>query len=659
LTRALVVGAACALVGCFDFEKALSNCHSQGRCADGGTTAGGGGGGGTASGGGVGNNGGGTSGGGGSATPASGPGFCADAGICWELPVPTGQSWRSVYVAAPGDVWGVGELGLLVHFDGGTLQPVDALGLTGYSPALANGFQSVWGTGPNDIWVTGDGYPLLHYDGGAWGPVAVGMNPEGAPQHCYGIDVDPRTGQVWVSCNGTIYHGSPAPTTDLNATTVYCSVLLVDDAGVTCGTGTQLLHADVTGSLKDVTPPGVNTPVMLAGHRLANGELWTGGSYFSGMTWLPLLARRTGTTTWQTLNPPVGCGGQVVGLAEDADGGLVVACDNGLVAPLNGTALRGAGIHEPSLTAISSASGYMVLAGQHGQLTTRSQGMWKNVITGDDRAFVAAAAYEGVVYAGGMSNLLMQRDPAGGWTFTSGRAGPGSGEVAGIAVTDAGMWIAQFTSAASTDIERRDGGGWQLDKTLPGWLNGLVAVGADLWTATSAGFILHRTADGQWSSEVDAGAPVFRQALWGTAPDHLFASGDPGFVLSRTAAGVWTTEMVALAGQLIAIAGDSDGAVWGIDSSGTVYTHAPGMWSVLPLGGVGCGETAQSLAVYQGDVWISGNDPLADAFLCVVPHGTQTVTSYTLPSPFGSPLLIEGDTLYVFTAAGVLHRSLP
>lgn len=78
------------------------------------------------------------------------------------------------------DVWTVGVLGALFHYDGQNWSPA-ALSV----PAGNFGFNAVWGSGPSDIWIGGYNgalpYPnygyLRHYNGTTWTPTQISPMP--------------------------------------------------------------------------------------------------------------------------------------------------------------------------------------------------------------------------------------------------------------------------------------------------------------------------------------------------------------------------------------------------------------------------------------------------------------------------------------------------
>jgi hypothetical protein len=108
-----------------------------------------------------------------STTPCPPDGWCLDGLGPSGAPVTTNHL-RSVWVRASDDVWAVGDLGTVLHFDGAAWRVVGA--------GLTDDLHAVWASGPSDVWVAGgSGDPgatnglVAHFDGAQWRVVARGL----------------------------------------------------------------------------------------------------------------------------------------------------------------------------------------------------------------------------------------------------------------------------------------------------------------------------------------------------------------------------------------------------------------------------------------------------------------------------------------------------
>jgi hypothetical protein len=75
-------------------------------------------------------------------------------------PVPTTQGLQAVWGSAADDVWAVGDLGTVVHFDGKAW--------TAFDSGVTENLTGIFGAGASDIWASGDGGSVLHWNGKSW-----------------------------------------------------------------------------------------------------------------------------------------------------------------------------------------------------------------------------------------------------------------------------------------------------------------------------------------------------------------------------------------------------------------------------------------------------------------------------------------------------------
>ena len=87
---------------------------------------------------------------------------CSAGSLCWEHPLPQGNSHYAVWGSSASDVWMVGSLGGILHSDGQRLTAVDS--------GTAQSLTGVWGTSPSNIWAVGNGGTILRWNGATWSP---------------------------------------------------------------------------------------------------------------------------------------------------------------------------------------------------------------------------------------------------------------------------------------------------------------------------------------------------------------------------------------------------------------------------------------------------------------------------------------------------------
>ncbi len=91
---------------------------------------------------------------------------CTD-GATWHNEVPTagGEDVNDVWVFSASDVWGVGNHGMIIHWDGTSV--------TRYPSGVIADLHDLWGVDATHIYASGDDATLLRFDGTAWTPWSV------------------------------------------------------------------------------------------------------------------------------------------------------------------------------------------------------------------------------------------------------------------------------------------------------------------------------------------------------------------------------------------------------------------------------------------------------------------------------------------------------
>lgn len=95
------------------------------------------------------------------------PPSCAKNTLCTYAFSPTNKSLFGVYAISPTDIWAVGSVGTVLHWDGQAWRTVTV------AAAGSRDLFDVWASGPKDVWVVGadtasTGGITLHYNGTSW-----------------------------------------------------------------------------------------------------------------------------------------------------------------------------------------------------------------------------------------------------------------------------------------------------------------------------------------------------------------------------------------------------------------------------------------------------------------------------------------------------------
>jgi len=181
--------------------------------------------------------------------------LCPQPGWCWENPRLQGSTQLKIWGSSPRDLWSVGAVGTILHFDGqswvatpsGTSESIQrifgvsggdlwAVGTRGTvlrfregswtavaSPVTGN-LNAVFGFAENDLWAVGANAAILHFDGQAW----TAVTPTGTPPAGTVLNAlwGSNSSDLWaVGSNGAVLHydgrvwtlGSPIGTLNLQS----------------------------------------------------------------------------------------------------------------------------------------------------------------------------------------------------------------------------------------------------------------------------------------------------------------------------------------------------------------------------------------------------------------------------------------------------------
>src|SRR5262249_37456245 len=120
---------------------------------------------------------------------------CTPDGWCWSNPLPQGAAFSAFFPISSTDIWGVGNKGLIAHFNGTSWTYADP-NVVGYID-----FDRVWASAANDVWIVGYGGAMLHWDGDSFAGV------DSSTSSPLGDIWGSGPNDIWaVGDNGTIIH---------------------------------------------------------------------------------------------------------------------------------------------------------------------------------------------------------------------------------------------------------------------------------------------------------------------------------------------------------------------------------------------------------------------------------------------------------------------
>lgn len=125
---------------------------------------------------------------------------CTPDGICFEAPLPFGYDLNAVFAVSATDVWAVGNVGIILRYDGKTWKR-SASGTT-------EDLLGVWARSANEVYVAAGNGGLLRFDGTSWTKMNTSAVTTGAITSVFGgastLVVTTRSSDAW-RYNGTTW----------------------------------------------------------------------------------------------------------------------------------------------------------------------------------------------------------------------------------------------------------------------------------------------------------------------------------------------------------------------------------------------------------------------------------------------------------------------
>jgi hypothetical protein len=510
-------------------------------------------------------------------------GACSADDWCWSNPLPQGNSIHALSGAA-NDLWGVGDGGTLVHWDG-SVWSVAA------SPTTLT-LTSVWAAG-GKAWAAGQD-TLLQYDGTSWSAVSLASF---IPLAVWGLSAS----DVWaVGADGQVerWNGASWTASSTGQVTQFASITGTSDSdvwigGYGSGTTGAIEHWNGATWSPQTLPSGFARPTQV--YSASPTDVWAidgrQALHYDGTSWTQDMSIADGyglQSVFGSSAADVYIVG-VLGLVERWDGSAWTGLQNDM-----GDVLQYGGW--------SGGSGDVWIGGESARFASWNGAQWRPAMAGTtstladelDGVFGLSATDVWTVGATGVQHwdgsmwTYLPR-PDGGDTF-------GASAIWGTAATD--LWI------AASEVYHWDGAQWTDVDTGIAEVKAIWGTATtDVWAAGD-GAIAHW--DGSaWTAANVPGGTTNLAALWGTSTTDVWAVG--GTSIAHWDGTSWTASTPPSGtGALAAVWGTSTTDVWAV--GGTSILHWDGAsWTattepVFGLTAIGGTSTTDVWAVGQGGV---------------------------------------------------------
>jgi hypothetical protein len=545
--------------------------------------------------------------------------ICSKDKWCWENPLPHGNTLHGVWGTSATDVYAVGEMGTIWHYDG-TQVTVMA------SPTTQT-LWGVWGRGA-EVFAVGDSGTVVRFDGKSWSLLSTG-----ATETLWSVWTAPSKDVYVASDLGRVFQyagGSWAHATVGTGPLYGVSGDITMGAVIAVGEGGQTWHLSGGGWEKKISSTTLDLySVSLSGsNAVAVGENGVVVLY-NGITWSP------GTPASVSLNG-VWC--------ESASQAAVVG-QGGAAYSLGGTTLTtqstGIGASLEGAWGTHGAGGSTLFAVGWGGtfLQTTGAGTWVPLVAGPKADLYGVLAQGKLVAAAGTRGTLVRRQKWQDWTaFSTSVQGwleglwpMGSdliavGELGGaVRCPLPGSLCQTITTDPKADLEaiypvsssevlvvggdwtgssglvRRFDGTWTNVPVTSAYLHGVWASGADAFAVGRSGAIQRCSLAS--CTPMSSGVTGDLWSVWGSNPTRIFAVGDAGTIL-RYDGTSWQAQTSNTSSTLWDVTGCSNGEVYAAGTAGTIVRLSGGVWAKQETGTY---NTFYGISCEGGEVYAVGD----------------------------------------------------
>ncbi|MBI5489978.1 MAG: hypothetical protein HY905_21770 [Deltaproteobacteria bacterium] len=581
-------------------------------------------------------------------TPACGWADCSLERVCagdwcWSNPLPQGNNLYGVWGSAADDVWFVGGVGVILHWDGTTMSAVPS--------GTAQSLYGVWGSSADDVWAVGDGGTILHRTAGTWTLVPIGTTA--ALHGIWGTSA----ADVWaVGDSGTILHWngtswSPVP----SGVTGHLSAVWASGPADAWAVGSSrtVVHWDGTSWTPDPAwvdgmPMGVwgSGPtdvwvvgLMSAGSTPLSARHWDGASWTDvpGTGLVPYAMSVWGTSATDVWTA------YVVASFEHWDGASWTSVSTGL-SELAGVSVLDLWGSDPSdLWAVAS----------RGRILHWNGTAWAEVSIGPIGSATSVwSAGPADAWASVYGGFL--RWDGGSWTSFPTSFFDVWNDVWGAAPDD--VWAVGYATGVGAPprpiAAHWNGVSWRSAFVMPfdGQLTAICGSGAaDVWAVGTGGNIVHMA--GGWFWPVASGVTVDLEDVWCRAGDDVWAVGARGTVL-RWDGAAWTSSSIGSSRQLHGVGGFGPSNVWIVGASDTILHWTGGPFWTYVATGTEC-TPRKIWSAGPTDLWIVGDVPSgASASAGMILHGDGLSWTASPPLAFVGLVGVAGSGLGDVWAAG-------
>jgi photosystem II stability/assembly factor-like uncharacterized protein len=550
--------------------------------------------------------------------------LCPSASFCWDSPQPQGNPLRRVFGFSETDVWAVGDLGAMVHYDGKAWQPVQS--------GSTSDLTGIGGSAPADLFAVGSGGAFLRYTSTGWtgGGAAVPSPPldlyVAGPAEMTAVGA----GGVALRWNGTAWAQVNSTTTNDLLSVFARSAAeqwIAGNGGTILRGNGKSWTAEMSRTFNDLRGIWALSAndvwvVGTGGHvrRKLNGGLWNqvtspstaqlNAIHGSGLDNLWIVGNGGTVLRYDTANVTLRSAAVSVNFDLHDVWGVGTTFwavgARGVIHRFDGTAWRNenrVATGFPTVLGLHASGPRDAWAvGERGALSRWDGGAWTLTQSGTANQLNAVFTTGQEVWAVGDRGTVLRGKPGGTFAPVIPPGPAMSSNLSGVCVLGNGdVWI---VGQGGLTLRYRGGAYGQIVSGVTGLLNDVFGTAPDnLWAVGNGGVILRYDMAGErWAAKA-SGVGNNLNAVWGTSATDMWAVGDGGVILHWDG-NSWARSTSGTSAGLRGVWGSGPGDVWAVGTGGVALRFNGAAWGPVPSGTKN--DLMRVWGSDRGTLWVAG-----------------------------------------------------
>jgi len=484
------------------------------------------------------------------------PVFAGDWEWEWQNPMPQGNVFLSVWGKSNNNIFAVGAMGAIFHYDGSKWTMMDS--------GTKNLLRSICEVSENNIFAVGNYGTILRYDGNTWTTI-----PSDATWF-YSVWGNSASDVFMVGEMGKIFHYDGSTLTKMN------NSVLKDLTGIW---GTSVNNIFVVGKTGTILHYNGNIWAAMSSGTTNNLNAVWGNSatdvfavgdagtilHYDGNTWTSMSS---------------GSSQILYGIRGISSNNVFAVGTNATILQYDGNTWKS--MVNPSIRILYGIHGFsgsdVFAVGDYGEILHYDGSQWTRITQGFIKWLRGVVRIsDDIAFAVGESGTILQYDGSLWTKMNSGTTEPHLFGIWGKA------WTEVFAVGASGTILHYNGNTWiPMSSGVPSTTLWSVwgTSGRNLFAVGDSGTIIHY--DGSAWTKMSSSTSNKLNGIWGSSENDVFAVGEGGIILHYNGS-TWTSMTSGISSNLNGVWGTSGTDVFAVGLSGTVLHYDGSVWTKMGM----------------------------------------------------------------------------